>query len=206
MSLVTVEDLIAYMNGVDFGELQTTAAQLVLDGTQSDLELYLSRNLTQVHVREKVSTDYNGEARLTYSPAQRILSIKPTNGAAVVPTVIVPDALQDTTLFAEEGVRVIDRQPSQMNIVPGGVFIGISRAWFIIEYLAGGFVTPYLPKIKLAILEVASRTMTLNHDDTVGVKGDVLGEVPNYHVVKKGWQEDELKQFDGLRRRTIVGG
>ena len=38
------------------------------------------------------------------------------------------------------------------------------------------------------------------------IKGDMAQEPSGAQQIKKGWTEDELKQFDRLRRRVVVRG
>lgn len=198
MALVTVDDLIEYMSDISLTMNQQASAQLILDATQQQLEAILNRPLEQIQVREKVRTDHTGEAVLSYSPIQRILTAQALNYSQATVTALTPEVMQVTS--AE---RVVDMQPLQNNIVPGGFFIGRPWTWYVIEYLAGGIAHPYVDSVKLAILRVASREMTFNHDDVLSIKDDFAREPANAESIRKGWTPEDLAPLDRLRRRTV---
>lgn len=79
--------------------------------------------------------------------------------------------------------------------------MGTPNTWFIAEY-TGGYNGYIDDSLKLAILEVASRTMVPNHDDTLTIKDDVAREPVGQPMVK-GWTPEELQQFDRIRRRMV---
>lgn len=198
MALVTVDDLIEYMSDISLTMNQQASAQLILDATQQQLEAILNRPLEQVQVREKVRTDHTGEAVLSYSPVQQILTVQALNYSQASVTALTPAVMQVTS--AE---RVIDVQPLQNNIVAGGFYIGRPWTWYVIEYLAGGIAHPYIDSVKLAILRVASREMTFNHDDVLSIKDDFAREPNNAESIQKGWTATDLAPLDRLRRRTV---
>lgn len=198
MALVTVDDLVEYMSDISLTINQQAAAQLILDATQQQLESFLNRPLEQVQVREKVRTDHTGECVLSYSPIQQILRVTALNATPTNPDEVTPAVMQVTP--AE---RVIDLQPLQNNLVPGGFFIGRPWTWYIVEYLAGGHINIYQDMIKLGILRVAAREMTMNHDDVLSIKDDFAREPANAAEIRKGWQPEDLAPFERLRRRTV---
>ena len=207
MAVVTTEELIAYMSGISLGVQQTASAQAVINGIQKELELHLNRSLEPVHVRQKVQTNERGEARLKYSPIQQILSYKTINSTLQIPTAIIPDALQTTTLTKSDGTEldVIDLVPSQYNIVNGGVYLGSIWTWYVIEYIGGGLVAEELDAVKTAILRVASRDVMNNHDQAISLKGDTMSEpTETIPQLPLGWQPDELAKLEKLRRRVVA--
>jgi len=195
MAIVTVADLRKYMSDVSLTANQQSTAKMVLEGTQQQLELYLGRPVQYVQVREKRRSDASGDLMLSVTPVHKIISIRTFTSAQLrVPS---PDL---TPLSEEEVDRVWDAMPDNYTIVPGGVYVGRAFTWYIAEYIGGydGFSDDAL---KLAILEVASRTMTVNHDDVLTIKDDIAREPANAASIEKGWRQEELMQFDRLRRR-----
>lgn len=194
MALVTVADLRKYMSDVSLSANQAQAAQLVLDGTQQTLELYLGRPVQPVQVREKVRSNGSGDLMLSVTPVHRVIDMRVINTNSVEPA-------KDVTPLSEAEVdRMWDAMPEDRITVPGGLYVGRWFTWYVVEYWGGynGFVDDAL---KLAILEVASRTMTVNHDDVLSIKDDIAREPANEPRIRKGWTDEELKRFDRLRRR-----
>jgi hypothetical protein len=197
MAIVTVADLRKYMSDISLSANQQQAAQMVLDGVQQQLELYIGRPVQPVQVREKARSNGSGDLTLSVTPVYQILNLRVlTTSGMVVPNV-------DTTPIAEAEVdRLWDAMSVNNMIVPGGAHVGRWFTWYIVEYIGGynGFVDDAL---KLAILEVASRTMTVNHDDVLSIKDDIAREPANASSIQKGWRPEELQQFDRLRRRIV---
>lgn len=199
MALVTVADLRSYMSDISLNAKQQAVAQTVLDGTQQELETYLGRPLQPVQVRERRQSNSRGDLVLSVTPVYQVLSLR-TVGSTEFTTLQEPD----TTPLTEGDVdRMWDAMPVSNMIVPGGVYAGRPGVWFIVEYVGGynGFVDDAL---KLKILEVASRTMIVEHDDVLTIKDDIAREPSRAANMQKGWMEEELKRFDRLRRRVAV--
>lgn len=197
MAVVTVADLRKYMSDISLSSNQQQTAQLVLDGTQQQLEIYLGRPIQPVQIREKRRSDGNGDLSLTVSPIYKVISLR--QASASVPATLSTDT---TPLSEDEASRVVDNLPEERIIVPGGVYVGRPFTWYVVEYIGGynGYVDDAL---KLAILEVASRTMTVNSDDVLSIKDDIAREPANGPSTQKGWRQEELQMFDRLRRRTV---
>jgi hypothetical protein len=197
MAIVTVGELRSYMSGVSLTAGQVASAQLVLDGVQEELELYLGRPIQPVQVRESRRSDIMGDIALSVTPVIRVLSIRPITSTEVTEYTTTPIDLSDVD---DEASRNVDMAPEQSFIVPGGINVGYQFAWYTIEYVGGynGWVDNAM---KMAVLEVASRTMTVNHDDTLSIV-DGLASPPQAAPTQKGWTDDELKRFDRQRRRT----
>lgn len=197
MAIVTVADLRTYMSDIGLTANQQQTAQLVLDGTQQQLELYLGRPVQPVQVREKRRSDGSGDLALSVTPVAQVISIRMVNQTDLS----IPS--KDTTPLSEDEIdRLWDGMPEPLTAVPGGLHVGRAFGWYIIEYIGGynGYVDDAL---KLAILEVASRTMTVNHDDVLSIKDDIAREPANAASIQKGWRPEELQQFDRLRRRIV---
>lgn len=195
MAIVTVADLRKYMSDVSLSANQAQAAQLVLDGTQQQLELYLGRPIQYVQVREKRRSDAAGDLMLSVTPVHKVISLRTFTATAL--TTFTED---QTPLSEDEVDRVWDAMPENYPVVPGGLHVGRAFTWYIVEYIGGynGFSDDAL---KLAILEVASRTMTVNHDDVISIKDDIAREPANAASIEKGWRPEEMAMFDRLRRR-----
>jgi hypothetical protein len=198
MAIASVADLRNYMSGVSLSAKQDAAAQMALDGVQEELELYLGRPVQPVQVREVRRADATGDIALTVTPVIRVLSLRPVTAteATEYTTTIVP--LADV---AEDATRNYDTAPEQSWIAPGGIVVGAAFGYYVVEYV-GGYNGWGDKGLKLAILEVASRTMTVNHDDVLSIKDDIAREPANAASIQKGWRDDELKRFDRIRRRT----
>lgn len=197
MALVTVTDLREYMSNVSLNAAQTRTAQVVLDGTQQALELHLNRPVQPVQVREKRRANNSGDLHLSVAPVHTVISLRALGSAdeATFTTDITP-------LSADEADRVWDAMSVEDAIVPGGLSSLSPGAWYVVEYV-GGYNGWADDALKLAILEVASRTMTVNHDDVLTIKDDMASEPGRTASLVKGWTEDELKRFDRLRRRLV---
>jgi hypothetical protein len=209
MSVVTVEQLKAYMSGINMSITQTDAAQVILDGVQGELEKYINRSIGTRLVREVASTDSSGFAYLSQTPVYAINKITPASdelstyqdgGEVVVLDPLVPGP--NTTAY--------DLVPANFGrdlIVPGGVMSGYLDTSVAVEYIAGGgdFLAPYMDSIMLAILRVAAREFQTNHDDTMSLR-DTSATTPTdpVPVPRKGWRDDELRQFDRIRRRVVI--
>jgi hypothetical protein len=196
MAIVNVADLKGYMNNISLSATQQAVAQRVLDGTQQELELYLGRPIQPVQVRERRQANSVGDLVLSVTPVYQVLSLRPASSSDFS-DLGTPDT---TPLSPDEVDRLWDAMPINSMIVPGGVYTGRAGGWFVIEYV-GGYNGYTDDALKLKILEVASRTMTLDHDDTLSIKDDIAREPAATGSLVKGWKEDELKRFDRLRRR-----
>lgn len=198
MALVTVEELVEYMSQINLTDNQKIAAQQVLDGVQQQLESYLNRPLSPVRVREAGMSDWSGVVRASVTPIHSVISVEAMHGTAVEqePT-ITPVPPED----AERIYDAISTTKIESTVVPGGIYVGGTGAWYVIEYVGGykGYVDD---GIKLDIMRVAAREMTENHDDVLSIKTDFAAE-PNAPVIVKGWQDDELRKWDRQRRRVI---
>lgn len=197
MALVTVTDLREYMSGVSLNAAQVRTAQVVLDGTQQALELHLNRPVQPVQVRETRRSNGSCDLHLSVTPVHTVISIRVVGQSNL--STYTPDT---TALSPVELDRIWDAMPEMDCIVPGGITVGSPDTWYTVEYIGGynGWVDDAL---KLAILEVASRTMTYDHDDVLTIKDDMASEPSRTASIVKGWKPEELAMFDRLRRRTV---
>lgn len=208
--LVSKAELQQYMNNLGLTIPQGANVEAVLSGVQSELELYCNRTLELVQVREMVMTDGTGYANVSYSPVVKVIRVDALNqiDTTFLPAtpVYVPEPFERDVLMSPEGVmidRLANIDGTTHIVVPGGIYVGTGDSWQIVEYVAG-YVGPHTPAVKAAIKRVAAREVTRTMDDTVSLRdGDAqqASEPDNRPV---GWTEDELRQFDRLRRRVIA--
>lgn len=177
MSIMTVEKLITYMSDIGLTADQHEAAQDVLDGVEGELESYLNRPLGLRSVTEVLLVDDDGYVKPRITP---VVSVTAVQGFVTPPTY------------------------SKVY----GIYIG-SMGERSVTYTAGLniAVDPAKAAIPLAILRVAKREMTTNHDDTLSVKdlrASEPGGASSWRLgEKQGWQPDELKRLSRFRRRVI---
>jgi hypothetical protein len=199
MALVNVADLTNYMSNISLNATQTAVAQQVLDGTQQELETYLGRPVQPVQVRERRMANRAGDLVLSVTPVFQVLSLRRVTSTDFV-TLDEPDI---TPLTVTDVDRLWDAMPVSTMIVPGGVYVGTPGVFWNIEYV-GGYNGYQDAALRLKILEVASRTMTVDHDDTLTIKDDIAREPSRAASMEKGWTEEELVRYDRLRRRTAL--
>lgn len=208
MTLVTVQELSSYMSGSPITPAQEKSAELILAGVINELEMYINRPVQVRNARELVQTNIAGFARLAYSPVQAVTKVSYVNASQLsdYPSRDYPiDQLVD-----DPNVQVMDMVPANLGyglITSGGINLGAPNTHFIIEYRGGGGdrINQYLPAIKLAVLRTASREWEHLHDDSVRINNGEVGEGVDAGTVKmRGWDIEELKKFDRIRRRAIA--
>lgn len=208
--LVTTEELKRYMSGLNLNANQDIAAAEVLIGVQNDLENYLNRSVQLVQVREAIQTDGLGYANVSKSPVVKIISKSPLQyeHELFMPEFLPynPASMERDSIIGDEG-RLIDRTANGVvgdpHVVPGAIYVGTPNAWFVVEYI-GGLDCSTKPEVKLAIMRVAAREVSRNHDDTISLREGNAEQAAETDTREKGWTEAELKRFDRLRRRVVV--
>lgn len=212
---MTVDDLVAFMSGVTLTDDQRTmAAPVVLDGVQAALEVWLNRPIQPVLVREIIRSDADYRLWTTVAPIHYVvglLEVTETSGAALIPsaapaltTLTLADYQAfDNSTVPDDGNEVITTI-RRMDTMPHASYILATYPDqdYQVDYVGGynGFADPAL---KLAILRVAAREMTENHDDTLSIKEDFAKDVPAQPMLK-GWQPHELTPLRRLKRRVLV--
>lgn len=183
MSVVTTEELSNYMSGWRYSDVQLQDAQAILDGVQSDLELYLNRPLQRRRLLEQVTADFQGRAWMKVTPIVAVHGFKRENAVTGL-----HEPIPGMTFDYRKGSNFIR--------------IG-AHATVLVDYTAG-INADVQPNVKLAIKRVAAREFTMKHDDTVTLE-NTEGRVPEDATpTEKGWTVLELAKFDRMRRRTIV--
>jgi hypothetical protein len=207
VAVVTPGDLKNYMSGISMNPVQEEAAYIVIAGVQQELERYINRPVELTLVREAVLTSPEGYGHLSVTPVHRIESIRAVQSAA--PWTLPTGIIEGPELPAFDGA-ILDYAPANYGaglLVPGGIDLGLGGGYFVITYTGGGgpLVAQYLDAIKLAVLRVASREFQQMHDDSMTLRNlDASEPVDPISVPRRGWTQDELRDFDRLRRRVVV--
>lgn len=209
MTLVTADDLTAYMGGLELTDSQRGIVEtVILPGVQQDLENYLNRPVEPIVVRESVKQADNGFLYFRVTPIHSILSIASSSGLSITLSSDVP-----STLYNPDQLRELDEwgEPDlfgyQLDAFSSGGYVGyptIMRPMFYrVAYVAGynGYVNEGL---KLDILRVAAREAEMQFDDTQSMRGGGQEAAEDSDDRPKGWTEDELKKWDRLRRRVMA--
>lgn len=210
MTLVKIEELIAYMGGLKLTDKQYGITEsVILPGIQQDLELHLNRPVEPVIVRQSVRPDDNGFLYLDVTPIHEIRSVTYSDGtsvqlAVVAKPVITPvedyriyDEWGDPDLFGYQLSAASGVYPSYSMLLTG------VRPFYRVEYIAGynGYLNEAL---KLDIMRVTARECEAQFDDTMSIRGGSTESASDSDERTKGWTEDELTKWDRLRRRTMA--
>lgn len=139
--IVSVEELIDYMSDVTLTSDQRTAAELVIEGVQGEIETFLNRSIEPVTRTEYLVVDHNGQIWPLHTP---VISV----------TSIVRDAL--AVPYTLEGGLLTGGTPGQQVVV---TYVG----GFSNDHRAHNH-------LRLEVLRLAAREMTNRHDDTLTVK------------------------------------
>lgn len=209
--LVSADELISYMSGINLTSPQRAEAESTLSGIQEELETYCNRPLELVQIRELVKADYDGYANVSISPVWKIISVQsmessPYSNAAFVPYIPAPmdrDPLIDPTTGRPLVDWLTTPNVGQPLAIPGAIMVDSPDLYYIVEYVAGwnGYT---INGLKQAIKRVAAREMEGNHDNTLSLRQGAAEVAAPSDPRPKGWTDDELKKFDRYRRRVIV--
>jgi len=211
-AVVTVEQLHSFMGEPDWGDLDDPDNSVVKDvestlrGLQSKLEIYLNRPVQPIYIREQVTTDWNGVMNLSVTPVHRIVSFREVGFGGYVGGSIGQPISKTPLSAIDEDIRTVDKWGENNDhgiIVPGGVYLGSPGWWYVVEYI-GGYVGYWDEGVREGIKEVAARTATRNHDDTINFREDKADEAQPKDKRPRGWTKEELEQFDRLRRRVVA--
>ncbi len=94
--------------------------------------------------------------------------------------------------------------PNGANGLSGSFTTAATGSAGVVVTYVGWLVGTDEEDVRVAILRAAAREMTPRHDDTLSVR-ELTTQVPAQSDRREpGWTDDELKQFDRLRRRTVV--
>ena len=212
-NLVTVDDILTYMD-IDLSNRQEDAAEFILDGLESDLELYLGRPVTKRDFTEHhvvpsthVSAPYGsylgsaltGNQYIDHAPAMRnphvvYLKNSPVHSVATVTSTAANVGATVRTLTENKDYFVHDY----------GIEIpyAYAREKITVTYNAG-LDGPNIKVFKSIILRAASREMQNMHDDVLGIK-DL--DTRNVGPLDTGFLDTELRAVKRYRRVKVGFG
>ena len=213
--LVSVPELVTYMD-ISLSLRQQDAAELILEGLQSELEAYLRRPIEQIEFTEEYVLD-SGHVGI---PMGTMLSVdRPVNDSFTtsspiqgttysepVPTIYLrnsPVVSVDTvTVKPQFGtLRTLEEEKDYIVRRYGiDYFYGMANDVVTITYTAG-LDGSTIPAFKLMILRAATREMQNMHDDVVGVK-DL--NTRNVAPLETGFTERELMALKRYRRVRVA--
>lgn len=207
--LVSVDDLQTHMD-IRFSNRQMDAAQMVLEGLQSELESYLRRpveigEFTETHVMD---SNYVGVPTTSFFYNYSLDTTQNTIGYMQPQATVY---LRNSPVISVDSV-VITNYLGQSNTQTAGVDyivrrfgVDVHRAVandaITITYTAG-LDGENIKVFRSLILRAATREMQNMHDDVVGVK-DL--NTRNVAPLQTGFTELELRSIKRWRRHRIVG-
>lgn len=214
MALITVSDIITYMD-IDLSNVQEDAAEIVIEGLQSELEAYLRRPIEQQSFTEQYRVPdegrglVNNQYLFNYRTVPEIDSpmssgvyrVRPytlylTNSPVVsVSSVAVTPASANATsktYTAETDYIVRPYGVDLYSIYPNDKID--------ITYTAG-LDGANIKVLKLLLLRAAAREMQNMHDDVVGLK-DLTTR--NVAPLETGFSERELMSIKKYRRVRVA--
>lgn len=211
--IVSVNELIRHMGGLNLNPAQWRDAELVLRATQDELEAGINAPVEVRLFRERIVADEMGIMRFGKTPVLKVIDVQDVKNTVIQiadPTLILPPEAMDPDAWkdipgatgqedlASDVVQLLD-----YNQFGAGMFGWSAQPGYpyLVRYVAG--YTGPKNWIKKGILEVASRNVVKNHDETISIKGGTMnmGERPE---LAEGWTEDELERYSRIRRRVIV--
>lgn len=215
MALVTAADLKVYMD-ISLTNRQMDAADLVLAGLQSELEMFLRRPIevdtfTEVHRIPSshtgipmssffVNSNPTGESFYGSTVDNTTYLDPPTTVYLLNTPVISVSQVKHKPLMGTEVTLV-----NEVDYVVRGFGVDVFRAYAddqITVTYTGGLDGANIPVFKLMILRAATREMQNMHDDVVGVK-DL--ETRNVAPLQTGFLETELMALKRYRKNRYAG-
>lgn len=215
MALVTAAELKTYMD-ISLTNRQLDAADLVLAGLQSELEMFLRRpveleTFTEIH---RIPSYHTGIPMSSF-----FVNSNPTGESFYGSTVDNTTYLDPpTTVYLLNtpvvSVSEVKHKPlngseitltAETDYVVRGFGVDVFGAYAddqVTVTYQGGLDGANIPVFKLFILRAATREMQNMHDDVVGVK-DL--ETRNVAPMQTGFLESELMALKRYRKHRIAG-
>lgn len=189
MGVVTVPEFRNYLSGLNVTDVQEQSMGAILAGVQSELEKHLNRPVQEQRVMEEADVECNGHVYLGVTPIVAVYGIynPGMNGEADLTN---PLNVTSPSFFRKNA-----------NYLRLGY--GASGGTVFVDY-RGGINGDKNPGIKLAIMRVAAREFMHNHGDSMSLSNTEARPESDPTPTPKGWTQDELLQFDRLRRRTVL--
>jgi hypothetical protein len=223
MSLVTADEVANYLGQMELTDQQRGFLEtVILPGVQQELEQYCGRPLEPQLVRESLVPDTEGYINFSVAPVWQIISLKHSSTGTAIPfTNYFPSPAPTDADIANR--RVFDPAGLGQTAVPFRMRLGLSgqlgffgqdynsimwgacspeSQYVVVEYI-GGYYGTYDQQLKLAMLRVAARETELMFDDSMSLRDGAIQVGERSDQRNKGWQPEELKAFDRLRRRIV---
>ena len=209
--LVSVSDLSKYMD-IRFSNRQEEAAEFVLEGLQSELELYLRRPVEPTVFEETyvLESNHTGVPMSSFFTNESSAS---TDTVSMVSYMQPPQTvyLRNSPVIEVEEVTLRQQGSATASTLTDGidyvvrrygidVFRGFANDVITVSYTAG-LAGEGIKVFKLMILRAATREMQNMHDDVVGIK-DL--ETRNVAPLETGFLEKELLAVKRWRRSRVA--
>jgi hypothetical protein len=206
-NLVTVDDILTYMD-IDLSNRQEDAAEFILDGLESDLELYLGRPITQRAFTEShvvpsvhVSAPYGSYIGNGGTGNQYLGNAPSMRNPHVLYLVNSPVLTVTSVVSAAASVDATERtltENKDFYVHNYGIEVPYAHAREKITVIyTAGLDGTNIKAFKSIILRAASREMQNMHDDVLGIK-DL--ETRNVGPLDTGFSETELRSVKRYRR------
>lgn len=183
-SFVKEQELVTHMNKLGLEADQSKSLQGILDGTQRELERHCQRRFEKREWVEKLEPDEFGYLWPTAIP---------------VASVTQPD---DFPLYIDLHGRRLSGYRSALTLAGTPELVEVTYVGGLDPRDPDGLLD--LSDVRLGILRVATREAQVRVDDTLNVDDLEARQTKPADKLPLGWQPDELKKFDRLRRRTVA--
>lgn len=207
--LVTVDDLADYMD-IKFSNRQRRAAEMILEGLQSELEEYLRRPIEPTEFSEEyvISSEWMGLPHDSYLYDYSLDSTQQYSGYFSPPVMLY---LRQSPVVEVTSLYIVNPTTSASTTCEFGADYVVRRYGLelhrgypsdrvTITYTAG-LDGAEIKIFKGLILRAATREAQNMHDDTVGVK-DL--ETRNVAPLITGFTEAELKSVKRRKRNRVA--
>lgn len=215
MALVTAANLKTYMD-ISLTNRQMDAADLILAGLQSELEMFLRRPVevaeyTEIH---RIASTHTGIPMSSFfvnsnptgesfygSTVDNTTYLDPPATVYLLNTPVVSVSEVKHKPLRGEEVTLVEEQDYVVRGFGIDVFAAYADDTVTVTY-EGGLDGANIPVFKLMILRAATREMQNMHDDVVGVK-DL--ETRNVAPLQTGFLETELMALKRYRKNRYAG-
>jgi len=210
MPIATVADLKTYMD-ISLTNRQVDAAEMVLAGLQSEMELYLRRPVEVVSATEqhRIASEHTGIPMSSFfvnsnpsgesyfgSTVDNTTFLEPPTTVYLLNTPVVSASVVKLKRLRGTERTLVAEQDYVVRKFGIDVFGAYADDLVTVTY-TGGLNGSAIPAIKLLILRAATREMQNMHDDVVGVK-DL--EPRNVAPMQTGFLETELMSLKRYRK------
>jgi hypothetical protein len=208
--LVSIDELRRYMD-ISFSPKQEDAATYVLEGLQSELEIYLGRpiELTQTTEEHVIQAASMGMPTASFFYDQSIDTTLNTGISITQPPITI--YLRNTPVVSVTSVTITNTTGDVLSQTEGIDYVvqrygvdcyrGYPNDVVSVNY-EGGLDGDSIKAFRLMILRAASREMQNMHDDVVGIK-DL--NTRNVAPLQTGFLDSELRAMKPYVKKRIAG-